>query len=81
MTGGKLSPLARVSWGSDRVQVRAVALVEHVHPGPPAVEPTSPAGTVSVTVNGPTAVSGPVLDTRTVQENGSPATASSSRTG
>ena len=47
----------------------------HDHPGPVADENVVPAGTVSVTVNGPTAVSGPLFETVNVHVCEVPATA------
>ena len=74
--GGNDASGARVSPAAVREQVRVVPLVAQVHPGPLAVGVPREAGTVSVTRNGPTAVSSPLLDTSTVQENGAPATGS-----
>src|SRR5262245_1810804 len=67
---------ASVSAEVDRVHSIVVVPVAQFQPGPLAVGPTSPGGNVSVTLNGPTAVSGPSLETVTVQEKSSPATAS-----
>ena len=64
--GGKLEPDANVSAGVVRVQVIWVSPLPHDQPGPAALADPIPPGRSSTTVNGPTAVSAPRLDTTTV---------------
>ena len=71
---GKESPLARVSSALARVHDTTAPTAEQVQPSPDAPTNVIGASTVSVTVNGPTAVSGPSLRASIVQSNVSPAT-------
>ena len=57
-----------------RTQVRSAPMVEQLQPVPVAETNVVGASIVSVTVNGPTAVSGPALDTVRLQRKAAPAT-------
>ena len=74
---GRLAPTARVSVGLRRVQSRVAPDAAHDHPVPVADTSETPAGSVSVTRNGPTATSGPRLVTATRQVASAPATTGS----
>ena len=77
---GRLDPAASVSVGLVRWQVMVWPAAAQDQPVPVADERVTPLGRVSVTTNGPTAVSAPALVTLTVQVACPPATVGSTWT-